>query len=438
MEIPLYIVAIVVLILLSAFFSATETAFSSLNKIRLRNMAENKDKRSRMIVRLSDKYDNLISTILIGNNLVNIVATTLSTILFAKLISNGAVADIVSTVVMTVAVLIFGEITPKTIAKRSPEYFARAVAPVILAICYLFYPLNWLFGLWQKLVGKIFKQKDDSNITDEELITIVDEAQTEGGLDAYEGELIRSAIEFDDLTVMDVLTPRVEVEAIEYDEDMAEVLKTFRDTGYSRLPVYKDSIDTIVGVLNEKDFYKAYLDGAKNINKIVVKNVIYATPRMKISILLRRLQKAKTHIAIVVDEFGGTMGIATLEDILEELVGEIWDEHDDVVEDFTKVTDDKYIVIGDANLEDFFEFFHVNEDEVEYEPVTVSGFLVMQLGRVPAVGDVVTFENLTMTVKGTEYHKVTQIEVVIETPDHADESQDADKSHADRTHGEQR
>lgn len=421
MEIPLYTIAIVVLILLSAFFSATETAYSSLNKIRLRNMAESKDKRSRMVVKLSDKYDSLISTILIGNNLVNITATTLSTILFAKLIANGAVADIVSTAVMTVAVLIFGEITPKTIAKRSPEYFARAFAPIILAICYLFYPLNWLFGLWQKLVGKIFKQRDNANITDEELITIVDEAETEGGLDAYEGELIRSAIEFDDLTVMDILTPRVEVEAVEYDADMATVLKIFRETGYSRLPVYKGSIDTIVGILNEKDFYKAYLDGAKSIAKITIKNVIYATPRMKISILLRRLQKAKTHIAVVVDEFGGTMGIVTLEDILEELVGEIWDEHDDVVEDFTKVTDDKYLVIGDANLEDFFEFFDVNQDEVEYDPVTVSGFVVMQLGRVPAVGDVVTFENLTMTVKSTEYHKITQIEVVIEPPAQSEE-----------------
>ncbi len=424
MEIPLLSIAIVICILFSGFFSATETAFSSLNKIRLKNMAENKDKRSRLVVRLSDNYDGLISTILIGNNLVNILATTLATILFAKLIEDASVSNTVSTAVMTVAVLIFGEITPKTIAKRSPEYFAKLVAPMVLGIYYLLYPLNCLFKLWQILVGKIFKKRDDSNITDEELITIVDEAQTEGGLDAYEGELIRSAIEFDDLTVTDVLTPRVDVEAIEISAKMQDVLKVFVESGFSRLPVYKDSIDTIVGVINEKDFYKAYMDGAKSMNKLICKNVVYATPLMKISILLRRLQKAKTHLAIVVDEFGGTMGIVTLEDILEELVGEIWDEHDEVVEEFVKLTDDKYVVQGDANLEEFFEFFQANADEYEYEPVTVSGFVVMLLGRVPAVGDVVDFENLTLTVKRTEYHKVTQVEVVRSEPQQEEPEQE--------------
>lgn len=422
MDVPLLTLAIVICILFSAFFSATETAFSSLNKIRLKNMAESKDKRARIIVKLSDNYDGLISTILIGNNLVNILATTLSTVLFGILIASADVANTVATVVMTVTVLIFGEITPKSIAKRSPEYFAKLFAPVILVVYYILYPLNFLFRLWQSLIAKIFKSKDDSNITDEELITIVDEAQTEGGLDAYEGELIRSAIEFDDLTVTDVLTPRVDVEAIDISTKMPDVLKVFTETGFSRLPVYKDSIDTIVGVLNEKDFYKAYLDGAKSINKVVCKNVIYATPRMKISILLRRLQKAKTHLAIVVDEFGGTMGIVTLEDILEELVGEIWDEHDEVVEEFVQVDETTYRVLGDANLEEFFEFFHVNEDETEYEPVTVSGFVVMLLGRVPAVGDVIDFENLTLTVKSTEYHKVAQVEVRINPTADPDDS----------------
>lgn len=413
MQIPLYIVAIVVLLLLSGLFSATETAFSSLNKIRIKNLSTSNSKKSRLVARLYNDYDSLISTILIGNNIVNIAASTISTLLFAKLITNPALAPTVSTIVMTIIVLIFGEITPKSIAKRSPEFFAHFVAPFILVVYYLFYPLTWLFGLWQKFISKIFKKRDEDSITDEELITIVDEAETEGGLDEYESELIRSAIEFDDLTVMDILTPRVEVEAVEVGDSMAKVLQTFRETGYSRLPVYKENIDTIVGIINEKDFYKVYLDGLKSFNKIIVKNVIYATPRMKISILLRRLQKAKTHLAIVVDEFGGTMGICTLEDILEELVGEIWDEHDEVQEDFVKITDDKYQVLGETSLEEFFDFFDVNKSGEEFEPITVSGFVVEKLSRVPAVGDVVEFENLTITVKKTEYNKVMSVEVVV-------------------------
>lgn len=413
MQIPLYIVAIVVLLLLSGLFSATETAFSSLNKIRIKNLSTSNSKKSRLVARLYNDYDSLISTILIGNNIVNIAASTISTLLFAKLITNPALAPTVSTIVMTIIVLIFGEITPKSIAKRSPEFFAHFVAPFILVVYYLFYPLTWLFGLWQKFISKIFKKRDEDSITDEELITIVDEAETEGGLDEYESELIRSAIEFDDLTVMDILTPRVEVEAVEVGDSMAKVLQTFRETGYSRLPVYKENIDTIVGIINEKDFYKVYLDGLKSFNKIIVKNVIYATPRMKISILLRRLQKAKTHLAIVVDEFGGTMGICTLEDILEELVGEIWDEHDEVQEDFVKITDDKYQVLGETSLEEFFDFFDVNKSGEEFEPITVSGFVVEKLARVPAVGDVVEFENLTITVKKTEYNKVMSVEVVV-------------------------
>ena len=323
MEIPL-LIAILILIMLSAFFSATETAFSSLNKIKMKNAAADGDKRAAKVMKLESNFDRFISTILIGNNIVNITTTTLATILFGLLIENSGVANTVSTVVMTVAVLIFGEISPKTIAKKSPEYFALTTVSAVQIVCYILFPLTWLFGLWQKLINKIFKRKGDDNFTDDELITIVDEAQTGGNIDEYEGDLIRSAIEFDDLTVIDILTPRVDVKAVKQGTDMHTVIRIFKETGFSRLPVYKDTIDNIVGVLNEKDFYNAYLSGAKSINGVVSDNLIYATPFEKISSLLRKLQKAKTHIAIVVDEFGGTLGIVTLEDILEELVGDIW------------------------------------------------------------------------------------------------------------------
>ena len=408
-----YIVAIVILIFLSGFFSSTETAFSSLNRIRLKNLVTTDKKKYSKVFFLSEHFDALISTILIGNNIVNITATTLATIMFSALISNQDAAGAVSTAVITVVVLIFGEVMPKSMAKRSPEHFARFTAPFILALYYILYPLVWLMGLLQKLIAKVFKKKDSENITDEELITYVDEAQTEGGLDEYEGDLIRSAIEFDDMIVKDVFTPRVDVEAIEIEDSMSEVMKVFRESGYSRLPVYKDNIDTIVGVINQKDFYEAYIDGASKYNHLIAKNVIYVPDTMKISDVLRKLQIAKMHLAVVTDEFGGTMGIVTLEDILEQLVGEIYDERDEIVEPIVKLTDDKYLVLGDTNLEEFFEFFHVNEKDEEFDTVTLSGYIAYALGRIPQVGDIVNFEKLAITVKKMDNTVVEKAEVVI-------------------------
>jgi len=408
-----YIVAIVILVFLSGFFSSTETAFSSLNRIRLKNLYSTEKKKYSKVYFLSEHFDGLISTILIGNNIVNITATTLATMMFTALIANQDVAGVVSTIVITVVVLIFGEVLPKSMAKRSPEHFARITAPFILALYYVLFPLVWLMGLFQKLIAKIFKKKGSENITDEELITYVDEAQTEGGLDEYEGDLIRSAIEFDNMTVRDVFTPRVEVEAVDIGDSMSDVMKVFRESGYSRLPVYKENIDTIVGVVNLKDFYESYIDGESRFSSLVAKNVIYVPDTMKISDVLRKLQIAKMHLAIVADEFGGTMGIVTLEDILEQLVGEIWDERDEIVEPFVKLADNKYIVLGDTNLEDFFEHFEVNESQEEFEPVTLSGYIAFALGRLPQVGDIVNFEKLAITVKKMNNTVVEKAEVLI-------------------------
>ena len=410
-----YIVAIVVLVFLSGFFSSTETAFSSLNRVRVKNLVTTDKKKYSKVFFLSEHFDALISTILIGNNIVNITATTLATIMFSALIADQNAAGAVSTAVITVVVLIFGEVTPKTLAKRAPETFARITAPFILSLYYVLFPFVWLMGLLQKLLFKIFKKKDNENITDEELITYVDEAQTEGGLDEYEGDLIRSAIEFDSMTVKDVFTPRVDVEAVAIDDSMSQVMKVFKESGYSRLPVYKENIDTIVGILNQKDFYEAYIDGATKFSKIMTKNVIYVPDSMRISDVLRKLQGEKRHLAIVVDEFGGTMGIVTLEDILEQLVGEIYDERDEIVEPFVKLTDDKYTVLGETNLEEFFEYFDVNKDGEEYETVTLSGYIAYALNRLPQVGDIVNFENLAITVKKMDNNVVEKAEVLVNT-----------------------
>lgn len=416
-EIVTYIVAIAVLVIFSAFFSSTETAFSTFNRIRLKNLYSNEPKKYGKVYYLSEHFDGLISTILIGNNIVNIASATLATLLFTKLIENQDVAGTVSTAVITVVVLIFGEISPKSIAKRNPEYFARFSAPFILLLYYIIFPINKLMGYWQNFLGKIFKKKDKDNITDEELITYIDEAQTEGGLDEYEGDLIRSAIEFDNMTVKDVFTPRVDVEAVNIEDSMSDVMKVFRESGYSRLPVYQENIDTIKGIINLRDFYEAYIDGVSDFSKIIATSVIYVPDTMKISDVLRKLQMAKTHIAIVVDEFGGTMGIVTLEDILEQLVGDIWDESDEVVEPIIKLSDNKYLVMGDINLDEFFEYFGVNEKQVEYDTVTLSGYIAFVLGRMPQVGDIINYENLALTVKKMDNTVVEKVEVIVNMPE---------------------
>ena len=411
-----YIVAIAVLVIFSAFFSATEMAFSTLNRIRLKNMYSNEPKKYGKVYFLSEHFDGLISTILIGNNIVNIASATLATMLFTGLItSSQELAGTVSTAVSTVVVLIFGEISPKSVAKRNPEFFAKFAAPFLLVFYYILYPINKLMGFWQSFIGKIFKKKGDDNITDEELITYIDEAQTEGGLDEYEGNLIRSAIEFDNMTVKDVFTPRVDVEAVDIEDSMSDVMKVFRESGYSRLPVYEENIDTIKGIINLRDFYEAYIDGVSDFSKIITKSVIYVPDTMKISDVLRKLQMAKTHIAIVVDEFGGTMGIVTLEDILEQLVGDIWDESDEVVEPIVKLSDNKYSVLGDTNLEEFFDYFEVNRKQEEFDTVTLSGDIAYALGRMPQVGDLVNFENLAITVKKMDNTVVEKVEVIVNT-----------------------
>ena len=292
------------------------------------------------------------------------------------------------------------------------------------------FPLTWLFGLWRKLLDKVLKPKKDASITDDELITYVDEAQTEGGIDEYEGELIRSAIEFDDLTVEDVLTPRVDVAAVRKGQDMDSVLDVFRKTGYSRLPVYKDTIDNVIGLLNEKDFYKAYLAGAKKIDGAVSDNLIYAAPTMKISALLRKLQQEKTHLAIVVDEFGGTLGIVTLEDILEELVGDIWDEHDRVVQSFTALGDGSVEVSGDVKLDEFFDYFGIEADADEYDVVQLSGVVFQELGRVPQKGDRLEFYGYEIEV--SEVAQKRAVKCVVRKAAKADEPTDEGKDKQDK------
>ena len=335
-SVPL-LIALITLLVFSSFFSSMETAYSCASRIKLRTLSTSGNKRATKVLNLAEKnFDKLITSILVGNNIVNITMATLGTIFFGKLILSGN-SEVISTAVMTAVVLVFGEITPKFITKVAPEKMAMVLYPIIKFFYYIFYVFNFIFGGWRWLLGKIFRFKDDQIVTEDEIMTVVEEAKEDGTLREDETKLIRSVIEFDDLEVGDILVPRVNVVAIDVNSSMEEIRKVFDNEGYSRIPVYKNSIDTIIGTIHQKDFYSAYLKGKKGIDGIL-QNAFYTTEHIKISNLLKDLQKKKVHIAIVLDEYGGTLGLVTLEDILEELVGEIWDEHDDVIDFLKKLT----------------------------------------------------------------------------------------------------
>lgn len=396
------IILLAILIMLSGFFSATETAFFSMNKIRIKALANDGNRRAKKVLKLSDDMDSLLYTILIGNNLVNIATTAIATVLFVELIG-AELGATVSTAVITVVVLMFGEITPKSIAKNVPESFAMLSAGVLAVFVVCFKPLNALAALWQKLVYKFVKTSDDHGVTEEELITMVEEAQHDGEIDQNESELIRNAIEFDDIEVEDIYTSRVDIVGIEVDDSIEEISKQF-EKGFSRLPVYSDTIDNIIGILNRKDFSSMKKTGQKVTD--VMTDPIFVVPSMKISELLRTLQSKKSHMAIILDEFGGTVGIVTLEDILEELVGEIWDEHDTVVEPFVKIRDDRYKVRCTADLDDVFDLFGIKE---EAEHSTVGGWVVEEFGKIPRVGDEFTYGPLEVCVSKRDPRRVTEV-----------------------------
>lgn len=384
-----YIFSILCLLLLSAFFSATETAFTSLNRIKMKNMANDDVKNAKLVLKLEDRYDKLLSTILIGNNIANIGMTAIATVMFVALLG-GSLGPTVSTVVMTVAVLIFGEISPKNIAKEHPEGFALFAAPIMRGLMWIFTPLNVFFSLWKKLLGKIFGTQENGSYTEDELITIVEEAQIGGSIGKEQQELITNAIEFDDLEAIDVITPRVDIVAVELGTSVEEIGRTFKESGLSRLPVYEDDLDNIIGIINQKDFHN-YVVGENRELEQYIKPVAYVAESIKAAVLLKKMQSKKTHIAIIVDEYGGTTGLVTMEDIIEELVGKIYDEHDAIeMREVTRLYDGSYSVAGGANVEKFFEM--VGED-IDINATTINGWVMIELDRLAKVGDTFTYQS---------------------------------------------
>ena len=346
----------------------------------------------------------MLSTLLIGNNIVNNAATTVSTVLFISLLDEAR-GPAVATLVITLVILIFGEISPKSLAKESPEAFARFSAPVLRVLMVIMTPLTFLNAQWKKLLNRLFCRGGSEGITEEELITMVSEAESEGGLDQHEGELIRSAITFGDLQVGDILTPRVDIAAVPEDADMEETAQVFAASGYSRLPVYRGSIDDIVGVIHEKDFYAARWRGQTEL-KNSIGPILYTTPSTPLAQLLRTFQSEKAHMAVVVDEYGGTEGLVTIEDVVEELVGEIWDEHDEVVEQFRRQSDGSFLVDGGADFSDFCELFSLR---LGSDASTVSGWVTEELQRLPQAGDSFRAEGLEVTVTRVDHRRVLEI-----------------------------
>lgn len=412
------IIILIILVLFSAYFSATETAFSSLNKTRIKTLVEKGNKRAKLVLKLSDDYDKLLSAILIGNNIVNISMASIATVLFISLY--GDIGATISTAVITVVVLIFGEISPKSLAKDSPEKFAMFSAPFISVLIVILTPLNFIFSQWKKLLSKLFKIEESQGISQEELLMIVDEVQQDGSIDDNSGELIRSAIEFRDLKAEEILTHRMDLEAVSIDADKQEIAEKFSQTKFSRLLIYENSIDNIVGVIHQKDFY---IDGSISPQSVseIMSAPVFVQQSDKINDILKTLQKEKSHVAVVLDEYCGTLGIVTMEDILEELVGEIWDEHDEVVESFIKTSDNTYTVDCSVTTEEFFEFFELKPDE---ESISLSGWIMENLGDVPNVNDTFSYEHLDITVLEMDIHRAEKISVRVNEKPEAEEEEE--------------
>ena len=400
-----YLTIMVVCLVLSSFFSATETAFSAMNTTKLKTLAEKGNKNAALVCRLDEQYDKLISTVLIGNNIVNIAMASVGTVLFTM--KYGDMGATISTLVVTIVVLIFGEISPKSIANNCPEQLAMAAAPVVQILIWLFLPLNVLFSVWQKLLTKIFHLEPGAKMSQEELLTLVNEVQEDGTIDEDEGGLLRNAIEFSDQEARDILIHRTDLAALPITATKDEIAEMFTETKFSRLLIYQDTIDDILGTIHRKDFYVGHGITEKEV-KDIISPAIYVLESEPIRMILKKQQKAKTHVAVVVDEYGGTCGIVTMEDILEELVGEIWDEHEEAEVLLRRIAPDTYLVDASMDFEEFAEYFKLND---ESEMVSVSGWVMEQFGRVPEQGDQLTYKGLEIEVTKVDNHHVDEIRV---------------------------
>ncbi len=413
------VIIIIVLILLSAFFSASEMAFSSVNRIRLRNFSNQGDKRADVALKIVNDFDKALTAILIGNNIVNIASTSIATIVFTQKFGTASVG--ISTLVMTFVVLVFGEILPKSLAKENAESFTLAIAKIMSVLIFVLTPIINLFIALKKGVSKLFGKNSINNpsVTEEELKYIIEEIEDEGVLEEQESDLVRSALEFDEIAINEILIPRVNITGIEISEDTEKIKEIFLAERYSRLPVFDKTIDNIIGIIHQKDFFELYLKGEKEIKQIV-QDAFYISEHKKISEVLSAMQRTKTHMAIVLDQYGGTAGLVTLEDIIEELVGEIYDENDEEENDFEVIGESSYEISGGLSISDLQEYLELDEDIIETECNSVGGWVMELMEHIPEKGEKVEWGIFAITVLDVEEQRIRRLHLEIK-----DENQQA-------------
>lgn len=409
------ITLIVILIALSAFFSASETAISSVNRIRLKNMAENGSRGAARALKILKKYDKALTTILIGNNIVNIATSSISTILCIQLVGEKY-GSLVATVAVTLIVLIFGEILPKSIAKDHAEGACIGISAAITFLMWIFTPFSALFIMMKNGLSKLFRKKESVSVTEEELMAIIDEIEDEGVLEQQESDLVRSALQFDEITADEIITPRVRVVAVDANDSAEEVREKFLSEQYSRMPVFEKNIDNIIGIINEKDFIREYAKKGSELSvRELIQDTVYIPSMQKISEVLRTMQKKKCHMSVVLDQHGGTLGIVTMEDLLEELVGEIWDESDEVKSLVTMKSDNELEVYGEVSLNSLRRFLESRDLELEIisEANTVAGWALELFGAIPSNGEKAETERFSVTILDAEELRVNKIKIEI-------------------------
>ncbi len=411
---------IVILLILSALFSASETALSSVNKVRLRSYADDGSKRAKMAIKLTDNFDKTLTTILIGNNVVNLASTTVATVMIT--VRFGAKYVAASTAVMTVLVIIFGEIIPKNIANEFSEKVSMFIAYPLYGLLVILTPLVWLLIKLKNLVIKLCGGSDDSpTMTEEELKYIIDEIEDEGVLDENESDLVKSALEFSDITISEILIPRVNISAVEIDQTPEEIKDAFITSHFSRLPVYEKTIDSIVGIIHEKNFFDMYLNGRRDIREIIQKP-LYIFELTTISDIMQQMQREKTHMAVVVDQYGGTQGIVTMEDIIEELVGEIYDETDEEDTSFVKLGEDEYEVSADLSIRDFLDNIGLSPDVIETDCNSIGGLVMENLDHIPDPGEEASCGRFRFKVVSVDEQRIQRVHISV-LPEQTDDEE---------------
>lgn len=404
------IVIIIITIVFSALFSSCETAFSSVNKIRLKNYAAQGNKRAEKALKIANSFEDALTTVLVGNNIVNITMASVGTILFTSLFGSKGVG--ISTAVITVLVLIFGEVLPKSFAKQNAEKLALIFAGPLSALIFIFKPIVLFFNL---LASVLKSDKTEPTVTEDELKYIIDEIEEQGVLEEQESDLVKSALEFDEITVNEILIPRIKVVGIEKSSSIEDIKNLFIEEMYSRLPVYDKSLDNIIGMITNKRFFKMLSQGGNDISEII-QDVAHFSDLKLISEALRDMQRLKTHLAVVLDQYGGTKGIITLEDIIEELVGEIYDENDEIIHNFIKISDTEFEIAGDMSISDMLEEIGLEETAIESTYTSVGGWVTVLLEHIPEENETAEYGIFKITVLKVREQSVEKLNIKITEP----------------------